>query len=162
MGNPLGRYASDVHDGSVEVRLLAAPLRIWARAAEHHDELMREMALLALAPSNPALPTRLLELVELLGNRFGAAGQRPDDVRDTALAEGRDRLDLTFHVPSSTAVDARRMRDLLAEAEEYCRTDLLTLAQPPVQAAFARWYIEQFVEQTAGLPATPWPGPWDD
>ena len=61
MGSPLGRYARGVPDSLVTVVLLDAPLHIWQRAAEHHDELMREMALLALAPDPPLLPRRLTE-----------------------------------------------------------------------------------------------------
>lgn len=161
MTSPLGRYADDAHDGLVTVQLLDAPVRLWQRAAEHHDELMREMALLALSDTRPELPRRLLELVDVLGRQYGAAGGRPDEDRDAALAAGLDRADFRFAVPVSTAASARRLRDLLDEAEEFCRTDLLTLAQPPEQAEFARWYIEQFVVQCAGGPATPWPGPWD-
>ena len=161
MGSPLGRYASDAHDGLVTVVLLAAPLKIWQRAAEHHDELMREMALLALAPDPPPLPKRLTELVQVLGQQYGAAGSRPEDARDAALAAGQDRMDLSYEVPRTLGADALRMRALLDEAEEYCRTELLTLAQPQVQADFARWYIDEFARQTDGLPPRPWPGPRD-
>jgi hypothetical protein len=161
MGSPLGRYARDAPDALVTVVLLDAPLKLWHRAAEHHDELMREMALLALAPDPPALPQRLTELVQVLGQQYGAAGNRPDDDRDQALAAGRDRMDLTYQVPRSLGPDAASMRALLDEAEEYCRSELLTLAQPKEQADFSRWYIEEFVRQTQGEAPTPWPGPWD-
>lgn len=161
MGSPLGRYARDVPDTLVTVVLLAAPLKIWQQAAEHHDELMREMALLALAPDPPTLTRRLTELVQVLGQQYGAAGSRPDDARDEALAAGLDRIDLTYQVPRSIGEDAAAMRALLDEVEEYCRTELLTLAQPKVQADFSRWYIEEIVRQTNGQPPTPWPGPWD-
>ncbi|MFN2536715.1 MAG: hypothetical protein ABR549_01005 [Mycobacteriales bacterium] len=161
MGSPLGRFARDVQESLVTVVLLDAPLRIWQRAAEHHDELMREMALLALSPDPPGLPQRLTELVQLLGRQYGAAASRPEDARDEAIAAGLDRLDLTYEVPRSVGADALAMRALLDEAEEYCRTELLTLAQPQVQADFARWYIEEFVRQTQGQPPRRWPGPWD-
>src|SRR4051794_11393212 len=101
MGSPLGRYAGDVHDALVTVVLLDVPLKVWQRAAEHHDELMREMALLALAPEPPLLPKRLTELVQVLGQQYGAAGARPEDEREAALAAGRDRIDLTYQVPHS-------------------------------------------------------------
>ena len=161
MGSPLGRYARDDPDELVTVVLLDAPLRIWQRAAEHHDELMRELALLALAPDPPTLPKRLTELVQVLGQQYGAAASRPDDARYAALAAGLDRLDLTYHVPRTLGADAAQMRALLDEAEAYCRTELLTLAQPKVQADFSRWYIEEFVRQTEGAPPRRWPGPWD-
>ena len=141
------------------VHLLDAPLGLWQRAAEHHDELMREMALLALS-HNHDLPRRLLELVDVLGRQYGAAGGRPEDTRDAAMARGLDRMDLSYDVPRSSGEAGLRMRALLDEAEEYCRTDLLTLEQPADQAAFSRWYIDQIVQQCHGLPPTPWPGPW--
>jgi hypothetical protein len=161
MGSPLGRYARDAHDTLVTVTLLDTPLKIWQRAAEHHDELMREMALLALAPDPPTLPKRLSEIVQVLGQQYGAAGSRPDDARDEALAAGCDRMDLNYEVPRTLGADALQMRALLDEAEEYCRSELLTLAEPQVQADFSRWYIEEFVRQIDGLAPRPWPGPWD-
>lgn len=161
MTSPLGRYAGDVHDATVTIRLLDAPLRLWQRAAEHHDELMREMALLALSPRTSAMSTRLLELVDVLGNQYGAASWRPDTERDAAVDAGLDRVDLTYEVPRSSAAAATHMRVLLDEAEDFCRSELLTLAQPPVLADFSRWYVEQFVQQADGKPAQPWPGPWD-
>ncbi len=163
MGSPLGRFAGDAHDSLVTVRLLEAPLRVWQRASEHHDDLMRELTLLALSPATaaaPTLPERLVKLVDVLGRQYGAAVARPDGERDVALARGLDRLDLTYKVPRSAGDAARRMRALLDEAEEYCRTDLLTVAQPQVQVDFARWYTDQFVQQCSGGPPTPWPGPW--
>lgn len=161
MTGPLGRSADSDDDTLVEVRLLATPVRVWQRTAEHHDELMREFALMALGPSATPLPARLLALVDIFGRRYGAAGARPDDVRDAALDQAKDRLDLTFDVPRSTAVSALRMRELLDEAELFCWEHLLTLAQPKVQSDFARWWVVQFVDQCKGGPATPWPGPWD-
>lgn len=159
--SPLGRYAGDGHAELVTVVLRDVPLRVWKRASEHHDELMREMSLLALAPDPPDLPQRLTELVQVLGAQYGAAGDRSDQERDAALAEGVDRLDLTYEVPRAAGADAGRMRALLDEAEEYCRDQLLTLQQGPVERAFAQWYIGEFTRQTAGEPPTPWPGPWD-
>ena len=161
MESPLGRYAGDDSVTRVTVVLRDVPLLLWKRAAEHHDELMREMALLALAPEPPELPKRLTELVQVLGQQYGAAGARPDDAREEALAQGLDRIDLTYEVPRSAGADGLRMRQLLDEAEEYCKTELLTLQQPHVQADFGRWYIDEFVRQCEGLPPEPWPGPWD-
>ena len=161
MSNPLGRYAADAADDVVTVQLLAAPLKVWRRAKEHHDELMREMALLALSRGEQELPSRLLELVDVLGRQYGAAGGKPDAERDAAMAAGLDRIDLTYQIPRSATSDAARMRALLDEAEAYCEVELLTLAQPEVQARFSRWYMDQFVSQAAGEPPTPWPGPWD-
>lgn len=162
----LGRYSPD--DASlgpvVAVRLLDVPVRVWKRAAEHHDELMREMALLALGPDMPHdLPQRLVELVELLGRKYAGASARPELERDAALAAGIDRVDITFEVPTAAGEAAATLGAMLAEAEEFCRDGdrLLTLAQPQVQSDFGVWYLEQFVNQIAGGAPVAWPGPWD-
>ena len=160
MISPLGRSADDAEDTPVTVRLLQLPLKLWQRATEHHDELMREMALLALSDTKPELPHRLLELVEVLGLRYGASVAHPDAERDAAMARGLDRADITYLVPRSAAASAQRIQALLDEVEAYCRTHLLTLAQSPAQTDFGQWYIDQFVRQCAGHPPTPWPGPW--
>lgn len=160
MSNPLGRYGGDPDNTAdlATVVLIDAPLRLWQRATEHHDELMREMALLALSEDRPEFPNRLLRLVDLLGLRYGAAGDRADH---RTLHRDEDRATLTYHVPRGEGVKALEMRELLDEAEAYCRTHLLTLEQPEPEARFARWYVEQFAHQCAGAPPEPWPGPWD-
>jgi hypothetical protein len=50
---------------------------------------------------------------------------------------------------------------MLDDADEYCREGrhLLTLATPPDLLAYRRWYLQQFVDQARGRPATPWDGP---
>ena len=161
MGSPFGRYAGAPTDASVTVVLQDAPLRVWQRATEHHDELMREMALLALSDPPPELPERLLELVDVLGNRYGAAGSRPDEEKDAAVAAGRDRVTLTYEITPDQAAQAAGMRALLDEAEAFCATHLLTMQQPETEARFSRWYIDQFVQQAAGAAPEPWSGPWD-
>jgi hypothetical protein len=79
-GGPiLGRYTHDVSDDTDlrTVRLLTLPIALFLRAREHHDELIREFTLMAIAPADaadgPALPPRLRELVDILGRRFGAS-----------------------------------------------------------------------------------------
>ncbi|MDP3711768.1 MAG: hypothetical protein Q8R60_04710 [Mycobacteriales bacterium] len=167
-GPGLGRYTppadSAAPDPVVAVHLRDVPVRIWKRSAEHHDELMREMALLALADeTSQALPARLVELIDVLGRRYGGASERPEAERDDAIAAGVDRIDLTTEVPASAGGAAAVLGALLLEVEEFCRDgdQLLTLAQPAVQAHFNAWYLEQFTTQCAGGDPTPWTGPWD-
>jgi hypothetical protein len=163
-GPALGRFTPSGGGPVVTVRLRDAPVRIWRRSSEHHDELMREMALLALAPE-PAhdLPRRLVELVEVLGTTYAGASARPEQEREAALAAGLDRIDLAFEVPASAGEAAQALGAILREAEEFCRTGgaLLTLAQPEVQERFNRWYLDEVSRQIAGEEPTPWSGPWD-
>lgn len=163
MEQPDPDQPSDV-DPLVTVYLRDTPVRIWKRCAEHHDEVMREMALLALAPEAAHdLPTRLVELVDLLGRRYAGASARQEAERDTALAAGIDRIDVSFEVPASAGQAALALGSMMREVEEYCRTGnrLLTLAQPHLQADFNAWYLQQFSAQVGGADPTPWPGPWD-
>jgi hypothetical protein len=163
-GPALGRYTPDDLGPTVQVRLVDAPVRVWKRSSEHHDELMREMALLALAPeSTHDLPKRLVELVDVLGKRYGGSSSRPELQRDAALEAGLDRTDVVLEVPQSAGGAAAELGAMLEEVEEFCRTGdrLLTVAQPQVQAAFNSWYLAQVIDQCAGAEPTPWPGPWD-
>lgn len=151
-------------DPSVAVYLRDVPVRIWKRSAEHHDEVMREMALLALSPTTGHdLPKRLVELVDLLGRRYAGASAQPEVERDAALAAGIDRIDIRFDVPASAGEAAAVLGAMMREVEEYCRTGnrLLTVVQPQLQADFNAWYLEQFTAQIGGADPTPWPGPWN-
>ena len=78
--SPLGRFDPDVSDGLHEVHLRNLPLRLLAAGREHHDEVMREFAMMALDESTADhhAPARLLELVDILGRRYGAATARPE------------------------------------------------------------------------------------
>jgi hypothetical protein len=107
---------------------------------------------------NDDLVKVLLIDAPLLGLTYGAAGERSDQ-RDS-LGE-QDRATFTYHVSRDQGPKALEMRALLEEAEEYCRTHLLTLEQPEAETRFSRWYVEQFALQCAGAAPEPWPGPWD-
>ena len=158
----------------IRVRLLRFPLRVFARSAEHHDDLLREFALLAAsrggaeqAPSGAAgrsadVPARLLVLVDELTRRFAGATRGVQEERAAALARGETELDLEYLVPAGIAEASRVLADMLDEADQFCRSgDLLTLATPPETSAFRRWYLTEVQRQASGEPPTPWPGPWE-
>jgi hypothetical protein len=164
--SPLGRYegAGTVDEQMHEVRLLGVPARLLAAARAHHDELLHEFAMLAVAEpdSSGTVPQRLLDLIETLGHRYGAAANRPDEVIDQALADGRTTLDLTYQVPAHVVGAADQLETLLAEADEFCRSEqLLTLPRPPLLQNLAHWYLDEFRQQIAGGRPTPWRGPLD-
>ena len=163
--SPLGRYddeegSDDLH----EVKLLGLPVRVMIAARERHDELMREFALLALGGPfvRADVPARLVELTQVLGVQYAAAKERPDDLVDAAVARGDDTVDLTYIVPAHVIAAADRVDALMAEADEFCRSEqLLTLARNPAMVEFAGWYLEEFRRQVAGEAARPWTGPLD-
>jgi hypothetical protein len=159
----LGRYDTRPVGELVTVRMLRFPLRLFAAAREHHDELIREFSLLALAAPESAsrpLPQQLVGLIETLGGRYRAAAERADAVRDTALARGDLSIDLTYQVPSSARESMIALGRLMDEADRFCRDErLLTLAEEPTQQQFRRWFTTQFVDQINGHPAVAWTGP---
>jgi anti-sigma regulatory factor (Ser/Thr protein kinase) len=166
--SPLGRYgpapdagpAADTA-GLVTVELLGVPVRVLAASREHHDSLMREFRLLALAgPAGPDVPARLVELTQTLGVRFAAAGSRPDEDFERAMEQGLETTDLVYRVPAAAAEGARQLAALMSEADEFCRSaQLITPPRGPVIVRFGQWYLRQFLDQIAGLPPTRWDGP---
>jgi hypothetical protein len=163
--SPLGRYDDDAApDDLHDVHLLRIPVRVLIASRERHDELMREFALLALGgPSGrPDIPQRLLELIEILGVRYGHAAARPDELVDEAIARGEDTIDLSYTVPAHVVDAADRLDELMREADEFCRSEqLLTLARGEVMVEFADWYLDEFRRQVAGQPPRAWDGPLD-
>ncbi|HET6908473.1 MAG TPA: hypothetical protein VFH54_03975 [Mycobacteriales bacterium] len=163
-GSPLGRYDTDTEDALFEVRLVSLPVQVLAMSREQHDELMREFAMLALdeSLSTEHVPARLLELVDVLGRRYGAVSARPDEEIDAAIARGDKSIDLVYHVPAHVTEAADALEQLMSEADSFCRDQqMLALARTPLQERFARWYLDQFRRQIAGRPPEPWAGPFD-
>jgi len=157
--------AEDLPQGGedlVEVRLLRFPLPLWARSREHHEELMREFALLALSPEpiRPDVPERLRTLIDSLGRQYGAAVEAGSAERDKAWMRGDTTCDLVYRVPRSVREASRLLSALLDEADEFCRAghELLTLAAPADILAFRRWSLDEFVRQIDGHGPRPWPG----
>ena len=161
--SPLGRYDDEGTDEPLhEVRLLNVPVQILVAGREHHDDLMREFAILALAAdaARSRLPARLLELTEILGVRYGRAAERPSEEIETALRDGQETVDLTYQVPGHIVEAAHTLDSLMKEADAFCESeDLLTLKRPDVLTEFADWYLEEFRRQIEGEPPQPWTGP---
>lgn len=161
--SPLGRY-DPLRPGSSEtvqrVRLLGLPVALHAASRDHHDELLRECAVLAVAGTEPAPPEPLARLVDVLGTRYALAADRPDRPVDAALAAGQATVDLDFDVPAHASVAADRIAALLADADRLSRDGLLlTLPRPPVLVDLADWYTGEIRRQIAGLPPIRWTGP---
>lgn len=160
--SPLGRFDPDTADGLYEVRLRNMPVRLLAAGREHHDEVMREFAMLALDETEATdhAPARLIELVDILGRQYGAASARPDAEIDDAITRGDTTIDLVYHVPDHVADAAARLEALMTEADEFCRQQqMLALARPELFVRFSHWYLDEFRRQIAGEQPRPWDGP---
>ena len=161
--SPLGRFDPDMSEEALfEVRLGNMPLPLLAASREHHDEVMREFAMMALDESAASghAPVRLIELVDILGRRYGAASARPDAEIDAALERGETSIDVVYHVPEHVADAANQLEALMSEVDEFCRDrQMLALARPELYKRFADWYLGEFRRQIAGEPPRPWDGP---
>lgn len=145
----------------VTVRLLGVPLRLWARAAERHQELLRECALLLVgARSGGHPPARLVAISSEIEARYGALSADQTALRENALAEGHEQVDLEFAVPTAIRDVALGLAGVLEEVDEFCRTDqMLLLETPPDIQAFRAWYLGQVIDQIDGGEPYPWEGP---
>lgn len=144
----------------VEVRLIRLPLAVHQRADLHMRGLQRELDLIRLRdPDATTIPHRLRALIDELDAEFGGVGVQPVDELESAVGRGDLSVDLTYQIPASAGPAAARLGDLLDEVDDYCRAQghLLTLVTPPEALEYRRWFLGEFVRQTAGRPPTPWP-----
>ena len=157
---------TDPETGSdlIEVRLLNLSVSAYAATAAHHDELRREFTLIAAgAEENTAnsVPARLLALTDELNRRFGSFTSASQATLEAAVARGDREIDVVYRLPPQAGPAAAEFGDLLDEADAYCRAGqhLLTLATPPREVAFRRWFLGEFDRQCRGEPAQPWREP---
>ena len=158
----MGRSSPPAGGSLVEVHLLGLPVLVMRASREHHDGLMREFRILALAGrvEDADLPARLLELVQILGQRYDTRGRRRHADLEAAAAAGLEVLDEVEVVPVDASEAMVRLGELMGEADSYCRQALLmTLPRPALVRRFGQWYLTQFVDQLAGRPAVRWDGP---
>lgn len=142
-----------------EVHLLRIPIRLYARAEERQADLVREFALIAATQPEERVrvPRRLLALIDRVQARYGGYGNALRASLQEARKSGVEAIDVSLTVPVAVADAAAELLAQLEEADEFCRSGaLLTLAAPDDLVRFRRWYLGEFVAQTAGAPPTPW------
>jgi hypothetical protein len=150
-------------DGLADVTLLDTPIELRARSQQHSDELLREMALIALQireGDGEALPVRLTELVTEVQLTYGRFSAQTDAELDEAAARG-DKVAprIVYTVPRRVGPFARHLIEILEETDEFCREGsyLLALASPPDIHAFRVWALTEFERQIAGEEPMSWP-----
>ncbi len=147
------------------VQMLQLPVQLWAASQEHHDELLREFALMTAGLDDrdgdaPSVPVRLLRLVEQLNASFAGSSDEQEARLFAAAARGDEVIDvLEYALPEAAGPACVQLEQLLDEADDYCRAGhhLLTLATPDESRLFRSWYLGQVREQLAGAPPVPWP-----
>lgn len=160
--SPLGRYDdSDVDDVLHPVRLTRVPVRILDAGRRHHQELMHEFALLAVAENlTDDLPQRMLDLIDTLGRQYAETSDAPNAEVDAAIARGDTSVDLTYEVAEHVVEAADHLEQLMAEADEFClREQMLTLQRTELVRRFSSWYLDEFRRQIRGEAPQPWDGP---
>jgi PAS domain S-box-containing protein len=163
---------------AVPVVLQRMPATLWLAAREHHDALLREMALLRVSAEQAAdLSDADLAAVDRARAQIDTA---VDADLDRAREQGRaavplpqyhpgalpavpPTMDLHLRVRPADGEAFAVLQDVLDEAEGLAGADRL-LVRPglPEVVAVRDWACEQVIAQVAGSPAAPWPGPEDD
>ena len=156
--------------GTARVVLEHMPARLWLAAREHHDALVRELALFAQehpdqapGPDRFALADRarawisssVVAAVERHRRRGAAAGSDASGWP----ADAPSQVDLELHVPAGATAAFTAMQDLLDSAERLAVAGRL-LARPglPEIVAVRDWACEQGIAQLSGVQPTPWAG----
>ncbi|NAZ88767.1 hypothetical protein GTR00_22130, partial [Kineococcus sp. T90] len=160
MSGPVG---AEVGAGAelVDVHLLGLSLPLRARFVRYNEGLLRELTLIRIgeqqAPAG-SLPERLLEIAAQVNGVYAPFQARVEAAMDTAAAAGRDFCDVTWSLPATAAPVVQRVRDVLEEADEFCRDErhLLTLPAPQELVAYRRWFFGEVLRQLAGRAPRPW------
>jgi hypothetical protein len=142
------------------VRLLGVPVDAYRAADEHTEALLRELTLIELGGGKTpdAVPSRLLVLVRELRTRSAGVDEVVRGQVDAAADAGEAAVDVSVELPDEAAEASLRLRELLEEADHYCRRgELLTLESPAWLLAFRRWYFGEIVAQLRhGAESTPY------
>lgn len=138
------------------IALLGLPTKTYADFQRHYQEVRRELRLLALAHGDAyPLATSLSSAFRAFDDDLSRAQGMAE--LDIALGDGVEHIDVELLVTATTADSAARMIDMLELADAFCRTErLLSLATPADQKAFQRWYLGEFVRQSAGEDPESW------
>ena len=172
--------AAESAAGQESVVLLGLPSTLWLAARQHHDAVMRELALYAAEhPLSTVTPERIAladrarawisaHLVAELDRRARSAGEAgsgqpassgrtpPPHLERPGRPAG---IDLVLAVPADAAAAFGAMQDVLDTAEQLAVAGLL-LARPalPEIVAVRDWACEQAIAQLSGVAPSRWSG----
>lgn len=160
------RVGKTMNDDLVDVYLIGLPVAVHHQASMHMKALQREFDLIRQGdPDSTSIPYRLLALIDELSDEyggfggFGGFGEQSVEERDDAVDRGDSTIDLSYRIPAAAGPASERLGELLDEADAYCAggTHLLTLVTPREALRYRKWFLSEFIRQTAGLPPIPWP-----
>lgn len=135
---------------AIDVHLNGIVIAHFHETSQYHDELMRELRLVQLSPSDDA---RLNELAAKLLSEF--VDFAPSLRQAVAVAE--DRGDVTVDLSIRIAPQLRpwlvEFRDHFREIDAFCDIGLLlALGSPGVAVLFREWLLGQLIDQIDGRP----------
>lgn len=168
--------------GAVRVVLRDMPATLWLAAREHHDALLRELALLGASGVAAERAVHLGQRADLaaadsarftIGHALdgeirraratGAASVPLPQYHPGALPSVPAMADLEVRVRPEQAGQFAQLQDALDEGERLAAAGRL-LVRPglPEITAVRDWACEQVIAQLAGSPAAPWIGADDE
>ncbi len=156
--------------GDGRVVLLGLPSTLWLAAREHHDAILRELALYAVEHPRAATAHDLAladrargwvstTLIAALGNPSPVSSVRATEGLTAGPVADVPPLDLDLAVGEDAAEAFATLRAVLDAAEHLAVAGRL-LVHPalPELVAVRNWVCEQVLAQLAGGAAAPWPG----
>ena len=150
------------------VVLVGMPSNLWLSARQHHDALLRELALhhasdsaagslLVTADLARGTIWHALEAAINEAQQGGVAADPP--VGEVTLPEVPARFDLELYVRPEEASSFGVLQDVLDEAEALAGAERLLMRPAlPEIIAVRDWACEQIIAQLSGMAPTPWPG----
>ncbi len=144
---------------TVKVELIDLPLHLLLHYRIRFRDLRRELTLIALdAEERSSVAGRLTAVARKLES-FSQVGTEAEQDIALALDDGLDRMTARYELPLGAVRGIIELRDLLTEADAYCRQRrMLTLASGPQENALRSWYLGELIAQAEGAAPTPWPG----
>ncbi|WP_114424112.1 ATP-binding protein [Nocardioides houyundeii] len=142
-------------DDAVSVELLNVDLKLLLGVLNQYNNLRRELRLLALAhESDYPLARDLSRMFATFERQFPPAML---DKVGASLRRGGKRANLVFQASPQSASIFTTMLEMFDLADAFCRAQrLLSLARNAEQRRLQQWLLNEFINQTAGQPPTPW------
>lgn len=161
--------------GTSRVRLLGLPPTLWLAAREHHEALLRELALYGAAHPQEAVPVEQLTWADR-GRTWISDGvlaqldsrSVSDALAHRALPRGHPRpardtppvVDVELDVPVDAAAVFDALQEVLDTAERLAVANrLLTRPALPEIVEVRDWACDQAVSQLGGVTPFRWSGP---
>lgn len=135
----------------VRVRLVDVPVALFCAAEQHANDLLREVALMAVARrdlEDGHLFTEILAAADRYAQRPAAVRHRIAESVAVAQRQGWDSVTVDFDADAEAADGALAWEELLQRFDGMSRDErLLTLPAAPELAAYRAWYVRELVEQ---------------